>query len=114
MKGIIKRLPESEEMVMSAVWAADKASAPSLSTVMDFVQVEYGKDWKPQTVSTFLSTLVRRGFLTSYRKGRYTYYEPAVSKAEYVTAEITRMAAVFCAGNKDMLIKLGSGKDELC
>lgn len=107
MEGIIKRLPESEELVMSAVWEAD--SDPDLSTVMEFVHLNYGKDWKPQTVSTFLSRLVRRGFLTSYRKGRYTYYKPAVGKAEYVTAEITRMVAVLCAGNKDMIIELCEG-----
>ena len=34
-----------------------------------------GHEWKPQTVSTFLIRLVKKGYVSTYRKGRYFYYQ---------------------------------------
>lgn len=84
---------------MTVVWDAEET--PNLAATMNCVNGRYGKDWKPQTVSTFLSRLVKKGFLTFYRKGRYAYYEPAVSKEEYCAAEAARMADMFFAGDTE-------------
>ena len=39
--------------------------------------------WKPQTVSTFISKLVRKGYLEPYRSGQYIYYHILISMDEY-------------------------------
>lgn len=68
----IEKLTDSEEIVMKAVWDCKKE--PMLSDVVEIVNGIYGKDWKPQTVSTFLSKLVRKDFLKLQRNGKiYTY-----------------------------------------
>ena len=58
-----------EKLVMKVIW--DSTEELALQEVMDGVNHENGKNWKPQTVSTFLSRLVKKGFLNMYRKGRY-------------------------------------------
>lgn len=77
----IEKLTESEEIVMKAIWDCHKE--PVLSDVVDRVNDFYGKDWKPQTVSTFLSKLVRKNYLKLQRNGKIYTYKILVSEAEY-------------------------------
>ena len=53
----------------------------------------------PQTVSTFLSRLVKKGFLNMYRKGRYCYYQPLVSKEDFWRATMEESAKFFTKGD---------------
>ena len=77
----IENLTESEEIVMKAVWDCNKE--PVLSDVVTRVNDFYGKDWKPQTVSTFLQKLVRKNYLKLQRNGKIYTYKILVSEAEY-------------------------------
>ena len=101
--GEIKRLPDSEEVVMSIIWSADEA--PDLAAVRETAERRYGKDWKPQTISTLLCRLVRKGFLSSYRKGRYTYYVPLIRREDYCESMVQRMSDLFFDG---MVQELGN------
>lgn len=66
---------------------------------MNRVNQENGKSWKPQTVSTFLARLVKKSFLTVYRKGRYSFYQPAVSKEDFWKATVQENARFFDKGD---------------
>lgn len=55
---------------------AEFGEAPDLKSTIVELNGKYKKDWKPQTVSTFLSRLVKKGLLITARKGRYSYYTP--------------------------------------
>ncbi len=57
-------------------------------TYYDSANDKYGKEWKPQTVSTFLGKLVRKGFVEQYRDGRYFYYRILIDKHTYRTQMI--------------------------
>ncbi len=74
-------LTECEKIVMKTVWDAGKDV--SLVEIMAAIQDKYGKEWKRQTVSTFLLHLIQKNFLTSYRVGRVFYYHEEVSEEEY-------------------------------
>ena len=50
-------LTDCEQLVMKTVWDAEEEL--SLMEIMQRVNDRYHKDWKPQTVSTFLARLVR-------------------------------------------------------
>ena len=68
----VEKLTQSEEIVMKAIW--DSRKEPVLSDVVERVNGIYGKDWRPQTVSTFLAKLVRKDYLKLVRNGKiYTY-----------------------------------------
>ena len=54
------------------IWTCGKE--PGLTDVMGVVTEIYHKDWKPQTVSTFLAKLVRKNYVQLKRNGKiYTY-----------------------------------------
>lgn len=76
-----ERLTYCEEIVMKTVW--DSEEELCLMEIMDRVNKKYGKEWKPQTVSTFLARLVQKGYATHYRQGRQFYYKILVPLEEY-------------------------------
>ena len=77
----LENLTDCEQLVMKTVW--DAADELSLMEVMQRVNDKYHKQWKPQTVSTFLARLVRKGYLRHYRQGRVFFYQILVSLDEY-------------------------------
>lgn len=77
----IEKLTESEELVMKSIW--DCRKEPVLSDVVERVNDYYGKDWKPQTVSTFLAKLVRKNYLKLQRNGKIYTYKILISEAAY-------------------------------
>ncbi len=90
-----------ERLVMKVIW--DSKEELALQEIMNGVNQENGKNWKPQTVSTFLSRLVKKGFLNVYRKGRYSYYQPIVSKEEYWKTTMQENARFFTKGDMGAL-----------
>ena len=81
-----KPLTEREKITMKCVW--DIGDGARLSRIMTLANDKYGKEWKPQTVSTFLGKLVRKGFVEQYRDGRYFYYRILIDKHTYRTQMI--------------------------
>ena len=77
----VNGLTESEKITMKCVW--DLGEGARLAHIMEVANSRYKKNWKPQTVSTFLGKLVRKGFLEQYRDGRYFYYHILVSRHDY-------------------------------
>lgn len=90
-----------ERLVMKIIW--DSTEDLALQEVMERVNEENGKNWKPQTVSTFLTRLVKKGFLSLYRKGRYCYYQPLVSKEDFWKATMQENARFFTKGDMGAL-----------
>ena len=76
-----EKLTECEELTMKTVWDANEELC--LMEIMDRVNKKYSKEWKPQTVSTFLARLVRKGYVAHYRQGRQFYYKILVPLEEY-------------------------------
>ena len=93
---------------MKVIW--DSTEDLALQDIMNRVNQENGKSWKPQTVSTFLARLVKKSFLTVYRKGRYSFYQPAVSKEDFWKATVQENARYF---DKEEIQVLKKKLDEL-
>lgn len=74
-------LTDCEKLVMKCIW--DVGRDMSLVETMASLKEKYNKDWKRQTVSTFLLHLIQKGFLTSYRVGRVFYYHQEVELEAY-------------------------------
>lgn len=77
----IENLTEAEEIVMKAVWGCKKE--PALADIVEQTISVYGKDWKPQTVSTFLAKLVRKNYVKLQRNGKIYTYKVLISEKAY-------------------------------
>jgi len=79
----INVISNSEWEIMRIVWT----KAPITSTVI-IDDLEASKGWKPTTVKTFLSRLVKKEMLKYEINGRNYFYSPLVSEEECVQDEL--------------------------
>ena len=61
-------LTDSELLAMKTIW--ESGEPLSVQEIMERTNQKYGKQWKVQTVSTFLGRMVKKGYLKMERKGR--------------------------------------------
>ena len=94
-----KRISECEEQVMSIVWKCDEAL--TMQDLMEKVNQTFGHQWKPQTVSTFLSRLRQKGYLRMERKGRLAFYYSEVSVEQYRQDRLQDVVSMLYGGNVD-------------
>lgn len=103
----IQKLSESEMEVMQVIW---KSTPPVTSKELLELFAESGKEWKAQTISTFLSRLVDKGALSSVRDGRTNRYTPKISSEEYKLMETKGMLDGLYQGSvKNLLSALYDG-----
>lgn len=79
-------LTECEVLVMKVIW--ESGEVMSVQEITARINLKYKKDWKLQTVSTFLSRAVKKGYLEMKRRGRSFDYYPLVTEEEYGKREI--------------------------
>lgn len=109
-------LSDSELEVMEVLW--EKGEPMSFGELLDYFNVHTKKEWKKQTLNTFLFRMQQKNLLQITMDGRYKQYIPALTREEYLLAEskaflnknyqgsIVKMFAAFNGG--EVL-----GKDEI-
>lgn len=99
-----------EEQVLMTVYMLGEAA--SLQSIMTNANQMYKHAWKPQTISTFLSRCVKKGYLTMQREGRSVYYNPVISLQRYQMKQLLRMKDVLFQGDiEKMKRSLGDIKE---
>ena len=86
----IQELPSSELTVMKVIW--DAGEPVQLADIYAAATNRYKKEWHYQTVSTYIRSLVKRGFLHMEQEGRAYNYTPAISEDEYLSYTMGKMA----------------------
>ena len=76
-----RTLSSTDELIMKAIWKCGQV-AP-VQELIRVLREKYGKDYARTTVVTFLLKLSEKGFVRSYRKGRYAYIRILKSEEEY-------------------------------
>ncbi|MEI3605418.1 BlaI/MecI/CopY family transcriptional regulator [Pseudogracilibacillus sp. SE30717A] len=80
----VQKLSDTEMEVMEVIW---ECTPPVTSTELLRLFSQRGKEWKGQTISTFLSRLVDKGALSVTRHGRANKYIPRISFEDYKLME---------------------------
>ncbi|QUL57895.1 BlaI/MecI/CopY family transcriptional regulator [Paenibacillus tritici] len=106
----IHKLSDTELELMEAIWAS---APPVTSTELLNQFLLKGRDWKAQTISTFLSRLVDKGFLTATRHGRLNKYIPEISPEAYKLVETQHVLDGLYQGSVKNLISAMYDGDKL-
>jgi BlaI family penicillinase repressor len=80
-KSELPQISDAEWAVMKVVW-----NQSPLTTNQVVQALENKTDWKPKTIHTLLSRLVRKGALAFEKKGREYLFRPLVEARECVHA----------------------------
>ena len=76
-----KEMSETEMEIMEVLWSSGIAKTPT--EILEYFNVNKSRNWKRQTISTFLMRLSEKGMLSSKKEGRTVYYTPAITQKEY-------------------------------
>lgn len=106
----IQKLSDTELELMEAIWVS---TPPVTSTELLNMFAQKGRDWKAQTISTFLSRLVDKGVLTVTRHGRLNKYVPGISPEEYKLIEAQHVLDGLYQGSVKNLISAMYDGDKL-
>lgn len=104
-------MTDCEVLVMKTIW--ESTEILSLREVTAQVNRKFNRNWKTQTVSTFLARLVRKGYLTMERKGRQFYYYPTITEDEYGKREIVKCVDFWSGGKIEALLSAFSEERKL-
>lgn len=75
-------ISEAEFQVMKVIWGKSPVSTTEVVT-----ELEKTTDWKPKTIQTLLSRLVKKDMLSFKREGRVFVYTPLVKESDYLSQE---------------------------
>lgn len=105
-----QKLSETEMEVMRIIWAS--GHPVTSSELLDIFVQDKGKEWKGQTIATFLARLVEKGVLISTKQGRGNIYTPRVSPEQYRSQEAKSLLETLYEGSvKNFLATLYDGKE---
>lgn len=93
-------LSDSELYVMKVIWRSEEVL--SLQDIVERVNQNYHKNWKPQTVSVFLGRIVKKNLLVSKRQGRQFYYYPTITEEAYCRQESVKCVDILSDGKADV------------
>lgn len=105
-----QKLSETEMEVMQTIWASEHPMTSG--ELLEIFARSKGKEWKGQTISTFLARMVDKGVLISTKLGRANIYEPRMSPEEYRSQEAKSLLETLYEGSvKNFLATLYDGKE---
>lgn len=96
-------LTKIEIKIMKVIWNSPEKL--HLKTVQEKVNETFGADWKPQTISTYLAHLIRKGYLSMERNGKVFLYSAEVSEKEFFDNEIKNLFEYFSEFNLTDFLK---------
>ena len=103
MAEIVNKLSECEEMIMKILWSNHEDL--DLLTVTEMAKDRFGREWKLQTVATFMIRLKTKGWIDIYKIGRYSHYHPLVDVEEYKKIKIEEYFDLYSQEKKEEILK---------
>lgn len=74
----LKRLPDTELEVLMALWTMQGETPRS-----ELEEKLKEKGWASNTINTYLSRLLEKGFISCTRRGKTNFYIPVITEEEY-------------------------------
>ncbi|ANA83070.1 BlaI/MecI/CopY family transcriptional regulator [Paenibacillus glucanolyticus] len=106
----VQKLSDTEMELMEVIW---ECTPPVTSTELLRLFSQKGREWKPQTISTFLSRLVDKEALAVTRHGRTNQYMPLISPKDYKLLETQNVLDGLYQGSVKNLISALYDGDKL-
>ena len=86
-------LSKTEYELMEFFW--DNPGEKSFKEILEYFNNVKGKNWKKQTLSTFLTILQNRGYLKADMSKKKYLYSPTRQREEHVTSWLRKFCSDF-------------------
>lgn len=94
---MVTALASSEGLIMRCLWDAQRDL--TVAELVERLDTVYGKTYAVNTVSTFMTILRKKGFVSRYKIKHSYQYKPLISKEAYLKAQIGSVKEDWYAGS---------------
>jgi len=109
MRFLTPDISDAEYQVMKVIWAANQP----LNTNEIVEKLEISTSWKPKTIHTLLSRLVKKGALQYEKSSRVFVYTPLIKESEILAKENDSFLNRFYNGAFDAMVVNLLAQDKL-
>ena len=92
-------ISEAESQVMKLIWAKAPVSTKEVTEILI-----KESQWKPKTIQTLLSRLVKKGVIGYEKEGRVFVYTPLIKEEDYVEQESSSFLNKFYDGALNSMV----------
>lgn len=91
----------------------DNPGEKSFKEILEYFNNVKGKNWKKQTLSTFLTILQNRGYLKADMSRKKYLYSPTRQREEHVTSWLRKLCSDFFGDSLGRFLTAFSGGQQL-
>lgn len=104
-------MSQSESLIMDYLWKND--GGKGFSEIMEYLNGELHKNWKKQTINTFIRHLIDKGLISADTSQKSRRYSAALTPAEYARGKADKILADFYDGSVEVFLSALTGGKKL-
>ena len=104
-------MSQSESLIMDFLWKND--GGKGFSEIMEYLNGELHKNWKKQTINTFIRHLIDKGLISADTSQKSRRYSAALTPAEYARWKADKILADFYDGSVEVFLSALTGGKKL-
>ncbi|MDO4276694.1 MAG: BlaI/MecI/CopY family transcriptional regulator [Eubacteriales bacterium] len=106
-----KELSETELLILHFLWLENQPK--TFSEIMEYFHTKQNKEWKKQTLNTFLLRLQKKDFLKTDRSSAKTLYIPTLTSEQYYQQFTRKILDDSFQGSLKNFVSAFTGKQKL-
>lgn len=104
-------MSQSESLIMDYLWKNEDGKG--FSEIMEYLNGELHKDWKKQTINTFIRHLIDKGLVQADASQKSRRYSAALTTAEYARGKAVKILNDNYKGSVEIFLSALSGGKQL-
>ena len=104
-------MSQSESLIMDYLWKND--GGKGFSEIMEYLNGELHKNWKKQTINTFIRHLIDKGLIAADASQKSRRYSAALTPAQYARGKANKILADYYDGSIEVFISALTGGKQL-
>ncbi|MDE5699874.1 MAG: BlaI/MecI/CopY family transcriptional regulator [Lachnospiraceae bacterium] len=104
-------MSQSESLIMDYLWKND--GGKGFSEIMEYLNGELHKNWKKQTINTFIRHLIDKGLIAADASQKSRRYSAALTPAQYARGKANKILADYYDGSVEVFISALTGGKQL-
>lgn len=104
-------MSQSESLIMDYLWKND--GGKGFSEIMEYLNGELHKNWKKQTINTFIRHLIDKGLVSADTSQKSRRYSAALTPTQYARGKAKKILADYYDGSVEVFISALTGGKQL-
>lgn len=104
-------MSQSESLIMDFLWKND--GGKGFSEIMEYLNGELHKNWKKQTINTFIRHLIDKGLITADASQKSRRYSAALTPVQYARGKANKVLADYYDGSIEVFLSALTGGKQL-